>query len=297
MKDKSKAIGISLMAVILLVVSQIAAELLASVFVVAGIPMGICNTVAGLVYLYFAWFLLKLFLEKIMHLKSEDYGISAFSVKPKWMVVALLLPLAVIGSYVVLFPGEYVASGADSGKIFEILSAGIFFTGIGSGFVEEMVFRGIIFHALEKAWNRKMAVIIPSVLFGVVHILGMNFSVGSCLLVILAGTAVGIMFSLITIESGSVWCNGLIHALWNIIIIGGGLHIGDKAHADAVISYVLHTKSFAVTGGDFGIESSVISLIGYMLVSVMAYLMIRNRSSRKEKESVSHQDTPAAEAE
>ena len=95
MKDKSKAIGISLMAVILLVVSQIAAELLASVFVVVGIPMGICNTVAGLVYLYFAWTLLKLFLEKVMHLKSEDYGISAFSLKPKWMIVALLLPLVV----------------------------------------------------------------------------------------------------------------------------------------------------------------------------------------------------------
>lgn len=32
----------------------------------------------------------------------------------------------------------------------------------------------------------------------------MDFSLGSCLLVILAGTMVGIMFSLIEIESGSV---------------------------------------------------------------------------------------------
>lgn len=45
---------------------------------------------------------------------------------------------------------------------------------------------------------------VPSVLFGLVHVIGMDFSLGSCLLVILAGTMVGIMFSLIEIESGSV---------------------------------------------------------------------------------------------
>ena len=57
----------------------------------------------------------------------------------------------------------------------------------------------------------------------------MNFSVGSCLLVILAGTMVGVMFSLIAIESGSVWNSGVVHAAWNIVIIGGGLAIGEKA--------------------------------------------------------------------
>ena len=55
------------------------------------------------------------------------------------------------------------------------------FTGIAAGFVEEMVFRGVILNLLRKKWNRKVAVIVPSVLFGMVHILGMDFSIGSCL--------------------------------------------------------------------------------------------------------------------
>ena len=75
-------------------------------------------------------------------------------------------------------------------QIFRTLSAGIMFTGIAAGFVEEMVFRGVILNLLRKKWNRKVAVIVPSVLFGMVHILGMDFSIGSCLQsrVVLSGT-------------------------------------------------------------------------------------------------------------
>ena len=52
--------------------------------------------------------------------------------------------------------------------------------------------------------------------------------IGSCLLVIIAGTMVGVMFSMIVIESGSVWNSGIVHAIWNVVIIGGGLAIGEK---------------------------------------------------------------------
>lgn len=43
----------------------------------------------------------------------------------------------------------------------------------------------------------------------------------SGLLVALAGTLSGIMFSLIAVKSGSVWNSGIVHAIWNIIIVGG----------------------------------------------------------------------------
>ena len=45
-----------------------------------------------------------------------------------------------------------------------------------------------------------------------------------------------------------------MHAVWNIVIIGGGLSIGETADTHAIASYVLDTRSFAVTGGQFGIE-------------------------------------------
>ena len=34
--------------------------------------------------------------------------------------------------------------------------------------------------------------------------------------------------------------------------------------------------SFAITGGEFGIEASVISLAGYIIVAVIALIMIKS---------------------
>lgn len=47
-------------------------------------------------------------------------------------------------------------------------------------------------------------------------------------------------------------------------IIGGGLAVSENVDTYSVTTYVLDTKAFAITGGEFGIEASVISLTGYM---------------------------------
>ncbi len=44
------------------------------------------------------------------------------------------------------------------------------------------------------------------------------------------------------------------------------------------MTYVLDSKSFAITGGEFGIEASVIALIGYIVVTLIAFVMIKRRA-------------------
>ncbi len=276
-----KAIGTSFAAIFILILAQVIAQVIASVFVAIKIPSGICNIIAGIIYVGLTYFILKLFIHKMVQLPASDFGMPKFKIKTKWLFIAIVFPFIIKGSYLFLFHGEYVSSNMDGNQIFNTLSAGIAFTGIAAGFVEEMVFRGVILHALEKRWNMKIAVIVPSLLFGIVHILGQNFSIGSCLLVVLAGTMVGIMFSMIAIESGSVWNSGIVHAAWNVVIIGGGLAIGEKIDPYSVMTYVLDSKSFAITGGEFGIESSVISLIGYIIVVGIACMMITSRKKNR----------------
>lgn len=277
MISSKKAIGGSIAAILVLLVSQVVARLLASVLVIIKIPTGICNIVAGVLYFVFTYFLLKVLMSKILKLNMVDYGFAKTGLKFKWCLIAIVLPLIVTGVYLLFFQGKFVPSDMNGNQIFTTLSAGIVFMGIAAGFVEEMVFRGVILNLLKERWNIWIAVIVPSVLFGLVHVIGMDFSLGSCLLVILAGTMVGIMFSLIEIESGSVWNNGLVHAIWNIVIIGGVLSIGEEADSYSVMSYVLDSKAFAITGGEFGIESSVIALIAYIVVAVFAFAMIMKK--------------------
>ena len=273
MKTNKVIIG-SVAAIFVLVFSQIGAQLVASVFHLTGISIGICNIIAGIIYILLSYFLINVLVSKFL---KTDIKILRISVKVKWMIAAVALPVIVKGIFLV-FPGEFVSSGMDKNQIFTTLSAGIVFTGIAAGLVEEMVFRGVIMSLIRERWNKEAAILVPSVLFASVHLIGMNFSALSCILGLVAGTMVGIMFSMIAMESDSVWNSGIVHSIWNIIIIGGGLGISEKANEYAVMTYVLDSKSFAITGGEFGIEASVIALIGYIVVTLIAYAMIKRRT-------------------
>lgn len=272
--SRKNAFCCCLAALIVLIAAQVLAQLLAGLFAQLGVPTWVCNILAGFLYALLAFGLLKIIMEKIFKLSLPDLGMPKLTLQGKWVAVAVLLPMGVKAIYLFLIPGKLVPSGMNREEILQTLSAGIFFMGMAAGFVEEMVFRGVILNATRRAWGTKMAVVFPSMLFGLVHILGQEFSLGNCLLVVLAGTMVGVMFSLIALESGSTWNGAVVHAVWNVVIIGGGLAIGERADEYSVMTYVLSTKGFAITGGEFGVESSLISLAGYLLVALIALVWI-----------------------
>ena len=62
------------------------------------------------------------------------------------------------------------------------------------------------------------------------------------------------------------------------MIIGGGLAIGEKMDKYSIMTYVLNSKDFAITGGEFGIESSIIALLGYVIVTLAAICMIKKKA-------------------
>lgn len=262
-------------ALLALIVSQLAAQLLAGLLAAMRLPAALCNAAGGILYAVIAFLLLKLFAEKGMKLKLPELGIPKIEIAPKWLLTAFLLPLLVTGAYF-LFPGK-LQRGITLGEAAPYLCAGIFFIGLAAGTVEEMVFRGFIMNLLDKRFGRLPAVLLPSLLFGAVHILGMDFGLLSCIQVIAAGTLVGMMFSLIALESRSVWNSAAVHAVWNIVTLGGVLHIGEAAEEHYLFNYILDTRSFAVTGGEFGLEASVIAAAGYIVVSLIAYRCIRKR--------------------
>ena len=207
-----KVIGGSVAAIVILIIAQLAAQLAASALNLIKIPDGICNIIAGIFYVGLTYVILKIYIEKVIRLPISDFGMPVFHIKRKWILIAILLPLLVKGSYLLFFQGAYVSSHMNGKQIFRTLSAGI-------------------------------------------------------------------MFSMIAIESDSVWNSGIVHAIWNIIMIGGGLAIGQKADQFSVMTYVLDAKSFAVTGGEFGMEASVISLVGYIIVTCVAFGMNQHTDS------------------
>lgn len=270
MKTKKMIVTI-VFGLLAMIVAQTLSQVIASVLLVVKVPEFICNMCAGILYVVIAFIFVKLLCEKYIKEDMSTYYIPKFQVKGKWIVIAIALPVLVTVCYL-FFYGSIKENTMDLNDKLTAVSAGLFFTAFGAGFVEEMVFRGIIMNAIEKRFNKKIAIIVPSLLFGFVHIIGMNFDVLSCVLVVFAGTMVGIMFSLIASEEKSIWNSAIVHMIWNLVIIGDVLSIGTTMNESSLYSYILETDSFVLTGGEFGIESSVIAVAGYCLVSLFVLL-------------------------
>ncbi len=51
-----KAIGISFVAIFILVITQVIAQAIASIFTIIHVPYGICNIIAGVIYAGLSYF-------------------------------------------------------------------------------------------------------------------------------------------------------------------------------------------------------------------------------------------------
>lgn len=260
--------------VLILIIAGVFAQLGAELLALTGMPAWLCNMAGGLLYIALAYLLVRIFCKFYLKEEMGTYDIPRCRVKGKWAAAALLLPGLVSGVYLFL-PGEFAGNPLETEVKMAFVFSGIFYTGLGAGIVEEMLFRGLIMNVVIKKFGKAAGVVAPSILFASLHIIGRKFSLFSYAQVMIAGTMVGIMFSLIALEGHSIWNSAIVHAVWNLIIIGGVLTIGTEFDRYALYSYVLETPSALLTGGEFGIESSVISIIGYIVVSLAALWMIR----------------------
>lgn len=216
----------------------------------------------------FAFLLLWLCVYKIFHLKFEDFGISLHF---KWwsFVIAILVPAYMVVVYLII--GKLsVNEHTPVEIIFLVLTSLVM--GLKSGFLEEMLFRGIIMKSLESRWNKAVAIWVPSILFSLAHIPSMgSYSVVGILVLIVAGTMVGVMFSMAAYKGCSIANSAIIHALWNFTLIANIFNISpDAMNPERLIfSISLPTKNIFITGSDFGIEASIFAILAYIVVSLI----------------------------
>lgn len=283
MKTGKMILTIVVSVVFLLLASILSQELVMGLLALAGVPAWLYHIVGGLLYAASAYIMVWLFCTKYLKEDMKIFCIPRFRIKVKWAATAVLLPVLVSVVYLLL-PGNFERDPLDTGTKLAFVTRGVFLAGVGAGVVEEMLFRGLLMNVVIKKCGRAVGIFAPSVLFASLHIIGMNFRLLSCMQVMVAGTMVGVMFSLIALEGQSIWNSAIVHAVWNMIIIGGGLVIGTEVNEYSICSYVLETRSFLLTGGEFGIESSVVSIIGYVVVTLMALWMIRRGKETRDKE-------------
>lgn len=229
---------------------------------------------SGILYVALILVGLTFLCQKLFSFSLEKVRVLPVRLTVFGVFTALLLPLTVV-ALLYASGGQFEIGESDQSQYGLIIAQTVLFYALATGIVEEVIFRGMIFTLLEKNYSRKLALWLPSVLFGLLHIVGRTDDVISMLQVVVAGTLVGVLFTLVTLETGSVWSSALIHGIWNFIFVGDILHIGEKADSSAIINYTLSSKSPLITGGDFGVEASIWAILAYLVFALLAWRRIR----------------------
>lgn len=180
------------------------------------------------------------------------------------LIIGFGLFTAVMG--ILWISGVYQFTGVGS---FKGLAAGLA-PAIGAGFVEEIVFRGILFRASSRIVGTWGALLFTASIFGLAHLSnrGATFSSGVAIM-LEAGILLGAAYAL----TGRLWLPIGLHIAWNFT---EGSIFGMSVSGNSSDSALLHgslTGPQILTGGAFGPEASVVAVLVCLVVAI--YMLYR----------------------
>jgi membrane protease YdiL (CAAX protease family) len=229
------------------------------------------------------FYLMYFFAKKVVKQNSETFYLKNFTKSLfKWLLAGFLISIIFLLLIVIFNPTNIIYKGGQLESkwlIFYLVST--IAMAINGGFLEETLFRGYIMGLLKMKWNIKVAVLIPSILFGVMHVTMLNsFHWVDFMLLFIGGSLVGIMFSLIVIYSENVFAAALVHMVWNLFIAGRILKISSAPidEIKSIFAIQLESNHPLLNGGDFGIETSLIAILVYAMISVFLFLKIKSKA-------------------
>lgn len=131
---------------------------------------------------------------------------------------------------------------------------------IGTGLLEELLARLILFRLLSRAFGLPAGLIISSIAFGAAHIFNPH---SSSLAAIAIAVEAGLLFAGFYILTGRVWMSAGIHAGWNLMLGGVfGARVSGMASDGSLLTSLPKPGSMDIlTGGAFGPEASLPAVI------------------------------------
>lgn len=140
------------------------------------------------------------------------------------------------------------------------------------GFTEEFLVRGLIQDLLAKK-NRILSIILPSVLFALLHLGNSNFSY----LAMINTALIGLIFALLTDLTGSLWLASGAHSIWNFLLGPFlGLYVSGIPMTESLFAFSPLAGKEAISGGLYGPEAALlltIILIVFLVPLIRAYIL------------------------
>ncbi len=167
------------------------------------------------------------------------------------LLAGALLYTAVVGVAAGLGVYRIVGAGDTSTLVQQVISNGVM-----PGFMEELLFRGILFRWLEEFAGSWIALVITSGLFGLAHILNPSATWFSSFAIAIEASLLGGAYML----TRSLWMSIGLHAAWNVT---QGAIFGIAVSGNAARGLLKSELSgpAILSGGGFGLEASIIAVV------------------------------------
>ena len=180
---------------------------------------------------------------------------SAFSEFVIGLLMGTILICFLVGLLILLGQYHIVVNKIKVNNVIPVLIN----IGFYAGFVEELIFRGILFRLFEEWLGSWIAIFISGLVFGFAHYLNPNATIFTSIAIALEA---GILLSAVFIITRRLWMVIGFHFAWNVVQ-GLVFSIPVSGHSiEGVLNINLTSNSNVwFSGGDFGLEASVFTLI------------------------------------
>jgi len=150
-------------------------------------------------------------------------------------------------------------------------------TVLAAGVFEEILFRGLIFTALERLMGSVPALIVQSLIFAAPHMFNANWTGWIDLL---AGALIGAMWTCLYMLWRNIWAVAFHHAAWNLTIVASGLPLSGLEDFRAAAPFrSVYSGPDLTTGGAAGPEPSVVTM-AVVALALGALLLLAQRTHK-----------------
>lgn len=136
-------------------------------------------------------------------------------------------------------------------------------------YLEEILFRGIIFQTIRERFGDIIAIVVLSLFFSLAHYFNPNISTMGFVNIIVAG----VLLSVLYITTESLWLPISVHFFWNLnqqLILGSNVS-GISFNIELFQLTAIGGKSFWLFGGQFGIEEGVLTTILLTILTIISF--------------------------
>lgn len=129
---------------------------------------------------------------------------------------------------------------------------------VKSSVFEELLFRGVLFRSIEDMAGSWIAIIVSSLVFGLIHLLNPDATVAGAVYIAIEA---GLLLAALYLVTRRLWMAIGYHMLWNYVqsAVFSGI-VSGSVSLPGLFQAKIEGPSF-YTGGSFGMEQSVFALV------------------------------------